>query len=125
MLYQLFISSLELESMNDLTTNILIYLGNTDNGLFFGLSIIPYAIFLYYLIKNKILNNIVKLGFSLTIVFVGVTIIFSILSESIYGKTLVEVDMFHGAAELFLTISDLVILYGFIKLKETIEVKNS
>ena len=100
-------------------------LSNIDNTPIFAMSIIPYSIFLFYLYKLKSINIFIKIGFSLTIFFVFVTIIFSILSDYIYNKTLVEVDSFHGSAELFLTISDFVILFGFIKILNLIEVKKS
>ena len=111
--------------MNNLINEIFKITANIDNTQFFALSIIPYSIFLYYLYKNKILNWTVKIGFSLTILFVLITIVFSILSLKIYGKSLVEVDMFHGAAESFLTLADLVVLYGFYYILRSKEVKNS
>ena len=111
--------------MNELITKLLIYLSSIDNAPFFALSIIPYSVFIYYLYKIKVINRIIKFGFSLTIFFVGVTIVFSILSETIYQKSLVEIDSFHGIAESFLTLADLVILYGFATLLKEIEVKNS
>ena len=111
--------------MNYYLSQLFNKIADIDNVPIFTLSILPYFIFLIFLFKNKIFNNQIKIGFSLTILFVLITILFSILSEYLYNKTLVEVDFFHGAAELFLTISDLVILYGFMKLLKTIEVKNS
>ncbi len=67
----------------------------------------------------------VKVGFTLTVLFVFITIIFSLLAERLYDKSLVEVDLFHGSAEFFLTISDCVILYGFLKILNLLQVKNS
>ena len=96
-----------------------------DNNYIFIISIIPYSIFLYYLYKNKNINNTIKIGFSLTLLFVLVTIIFSVISLSIYDKSLVEIDSLHGFAEGFLTITDFIILLGFINLLRKIEVKNS
>ena len=104
---------------------ILDFLATVDNTFIFIISIIPYSVFLFYLYKIKIINNTIKVGFSLTILFVTITILFSILALKIYGKSLVEVDSFHGIAESFLTLSDLVILYGFINLKKNMEMKNS
>ena len=43
-------------------------LGSIDNTLLFAVSIIPYAIFLFYLYKIKSVNNFVKTGFTLTAV---------------------------------------------------------
>ena len=111
--------------MNDL---ILIYiekLGSIDNTALFAASIIPYSIFLFYLYKINSINKIVKTGFSLTVLFVLITILVSIFTLNYYNKTLVEVDFLHGFAESFLTLSDFVILLGFIKILNSLEVNNS
>ena len=111
--------------MNSLITSIIDKLSYVDNAPIFALSIVPYIFFLYYLYKIKSINKIVKIGFSLTILFVFITIILSVISQYIYGKTLVEVDFLHGFAESFLTLSDFVILLGFIKILNNLEVNNS
>ncbi len=111
--------------MNNLFFKFLEKLGSVDNTFLFALSIIPYAIFLFYLYKIKSVNNFVKTGFSLTVLFVLITILVSIFTLNYYDKTLVEVDFLHGFAESFLTISDFVILFGFIKLLNSLEVNNS
>ncbi len=111
--------------MNDFFIKFIEKLSFYDNSYIFAFSIVPYSIFLYYLFKIKELNKTVKLGFSLTILFVTVTIIFSISAEVMYSRSLVEVDIFHGLAESFLTLSDFVILLGFISILKTLEVKNS
>ena len=100
-------------------------LGSIDNTLLFAVSIIPYAIFLVYLYKIKTVNNFVKTGFTLTVLFVLITILVSIFTLNYYNKTLVEVDFLHGFAESFLTLSDFVILFGFIKWLNSLEVNNS
>ena len=111
--------------MSDLFFKFIGKLGSIDNTLLFAVSIIPYAIFLYYLYKIKSVNNIVKTGFSLTVLFVLITIMISIFTLYYYNKNLVEVDFLHGLAESFLTLSDFVILFGFLKLLNSIEVNNS
>ena len=111
--------------MNDFFIKFIEKLSLYENSYIFVLSIVPYSIFLYYLFKIDELNKTVKIGFSLTILFVAITIIFSISAEIIYGLPLVEVDLFHGLAESFLTLSDFVILLGFISILKTLEVKNS
>ncbi len=111
--------------MNNYLISLLKTLSSIDNTYIFVISIIPYSIFLFYLYKIKNINKTIKIGFSLTILFVFITIILSIISLLIYNKSLVELDSLHGAAESFLTISDLVILYGFLSLLKKIEVKNS
>ena len=111
--------------MNDLFIKFIEKLGSINNTLLFAVSIIPYAIFLFYLYKIKSINYFVKTGFSLTVLFVFITILISIFTLIYYDKTLVEVDFLHGFAESFLTLSDFVILFGFIKLLNNLEVNNS
>ena len=111
--------------MNNFLTELLQNLSLVDNTSIFALSIVPYSIFLFYLYKIKLINNTIKIGFTMTVFFVFITIVFSLLSLSIYGKSLVEVDILHGSAEIFLTISDFIILLGFIKILNLQEVKNS
>ena len=111
--------------MSDLFSKFIEELAAIDNTALFAASIIPYAIFLFYLYKIKSLNKLVKIGFSLTVLFVLITIIMSIFSLNYHHKTLVEVDFLHGSAEFFLTFSDFIILIGFIKMLKSLEVKNS
>ena len=107
--------------MNDFFLKFIEKLGSLDNTLLFAISIIPYAIFLFYLYKINSINNFVKTGFSLPVLFVFITILVSIFTLTYYDKTLVEVDFLHGFAESFLTLSDFVILLGFIKIFRGIE----
>ena len=111
--------------MNDLFLKIIEKLASVDNTALFASSIIPYAIFLFYLYKIKSLNKLIKTGFSLTVLFVFITIIVSIFALNYYDKSLVEVDFLHGSAEFFLTLSDFIILLGFIKMLKNLEVNNS
>ena len=111
--------------MNDLFIKFIEKLASIDNTALFAASIFPYAIFLFYLYKIKSVNKFVKTGYSLTILFVFITIVVSIYTLNYYNKTLVEVDFFHGLAESFLTLSDFVFLLGFIKLLNSLEVNNS
>ena len=111
--------------MNDLFIKFLEKLASIDNTALFAASIFPYAIFLFYLYKIKTVNKLVKTGYSLTVLFVFITIVISIYTLNYYDKTLVEVDFLHGLAESFLTLSDFVILLGFIKILNSLEVNNS
>ena len=111
--------------MNDLFLKIIEKLGLVDNTSLFAASIIPYSIFLFYLFKIKSVNKFVKTGFSLTVLFVFITIVVSIFALNYYNKSLVEVDFLHGSAEFFLTLSDFIILLGFIKMLKNLEVNNS
>ena len=111
--------------MNDFFLRFLDYLSRFDNTALFAASIIPYSIFLFYLYKIKSINKIIKVGFSLTVLFVVITIVISIFSQTYLNRTLVEVDVLHGSAEFFLALSDFVILLGFIKMLNRLEVNNS
>ena len=111
--------------MNDFFIKFIEKLASIDNTALFAASIFPYAIFLFYLYKIKSLNKLVKTGYSLTVLFVFITIVVSIYTLNYYDKTLVEVDFLHGLAESFLTLSDFVILLGFIKILNNLEVNNS
>ncbi len=111
--------------MNDYFLRFLEKLATFDNTVLFAASIIPYSIFLYYLYKIRSVNRLVKTGFSLTVFFVFITILLSIFSLTFYNKALVDVDLLHGSAEFFLTLSDFVILFGFIKILNGLEVNNS
>jgi len=111
--------------MNDLFLKFIEKLGLVDNTALFAASIIPYSIFLFFLFKIKSVNKFVKTGFSLTVLFVFITIMVSIFALNYYDKSLVEVDFLHGSAEFFLTLSDFIILFGFIKMLNNLEVNNS
>ena len=111
--------------MNDLFIKFIEKLASIDNTALFAASIFPYAIFLFYLYKIKYVNNLVKTGYTLTVLFVFITIVVSIYTLNYYDKTLVEVDFLHGLAESFLTLSDFVILLGFIEILNSLEVNNS
>ena len=111
--------------MNEFFLRFLDFLSKIDNTVLFALSIIPYSFFLFYLYKIKSINKLIKTGFSLTILFVFITILTSIFSLSYFNRSLVEVDLLHGSAEFFLTLSDAVILIGLIKMLNLLEVNNS
>ena len=111
--------------MNDLFIKFIEKLASIENTALFAASIFPYAIFLFYLYKIKSINKLVKTGYSLTVLFVFITIVVSIYTLNYSNKTLVEVDFLHGLAESFLTLSDFVILFGFIRLLNSLEVNNS
>jgi len=111
--------------MNDLFIKFIEKLASIDNTALFAASIFPYAIFLFNLYKIKSVNKLVKTGYSLTVLFVFITIVVSIYTLNYYDKTLVEVDFLHGLAESFLTLSDFVILLGFIRILNNLEVNNS
>ena len=104
-------------------------LSRIDPSPFFILSLIPYLVFLRYASKSKAIPKISLLGFKLTLLFVFMTIVFAIISQIYFEKELTNVDVLHGLAESFLTLSDAFVVYGFVLMLQSIisnkEVKNS
>ena len=100
-----------------------------DPSPFFILSLIPYLVFLRYAGKTKVIPKISFIGFKLTLLFVFMTILCAIIAQIYYGDELTNVDVLHGLAESFLTISDAFVVYGFVVMlqsfKNKTEVKNS
>ncbi len=112
--------------MNNLSLQGIIHLiGGIDPSPFFVLSLFPYLAFLYWAQKSKSIPKTALWGFRLTLLFVAMTIIFAILARQFYGGELTDVDPLHGAAEAFLTISDGLIVLGFLKLEKSKVVNNS
>ena len=104
-------------------------IARVDPSPFFILSLIPYLVFLRYAGKTKSIPKISLLGFKLTLLFVFMTIVFAIISLIYFGEELTNVDVLHGLAESFLTISDALVVYGFVlmmqSVRSNIEVNNS
>ena len=100
-----------------------------DPSPFFVLSLIPYLVFMRYAGKTKTIPKISFIGFKLTLLFVLMTIVFAIIAQIYFGDELTNVDVLHGLAESFLTISDAFVVYGFVLMlqsfKNKTEVKNS
>ena len=65
------------------------------------------------------------MGFRLTLLFVGMTIIFAIAALVFYDSELTDIDPLHGAAESFLTLSDALVAIGFLRVQQNNLVKNS
>ena len=83
-------------------------------GPFFGLSLFPYLIFLYYLSVPE--NNCPKgvvVGFATCLLFVVLTIPAAIAAKLLYGVSLADCDWLHGSAESMLTITNLVTVIPF------------
>jgi len=79
----------------------------------FGLSLFPYLGFLWFLTRSGKTPRLALIGFYMTLVFVAVTIPAGIYAQVTYGKSLAEVDYLHGGAELFLTLSNILVALGF------------
>jgi Protein of unknown function (DUF3593) len=78
----------------------------------FGLSLFPYLGFLWFLQQSGQAPKTVLLGFKLLLVFVVVTIPAGIYAKVAYGEELANVDWLHGSAESFLTLSNVVVVWG-------------
>ena len=65
------------------------------------------------------------LGFCLTLLFVFMTIALAIVAQVEFDEELTNVDALHGIAESFLTVSDGLVLLGFLKMREKLLVNNS
>ena len=104
-------------------------IARVDPSPFFILSLIPYLVFLRYAGKTKSIPKISLLGFKLTLLFVFMTIVFAIISLIYFEEELTNVDVLHGLAESFLTISDALVVYGFVLMMQSVrrktEVNNS
>ena len=104
-------------------------IARVDPSPFFIISLIPYLVFLRYAGKTKSIPKISLLGFKLTLLFVFMTIVFAIISLIYFGEELTNVDVLHGLAESFLTISDALVVYGFVLMLQSerrkTEVNNS
>ena len=108
-----------------LNVSVMEFLSHINPGPFFVFSLFPYLFFLFWLQKADSIPKISLWGFRLTLLFVFMTILFAILSQIFYGDELTNIDPLHGSAEAFLTLSDALIAYGFIKQIQDKEVKNS
>jgi Protein of unknown function (DUF3593) len=79
----------------------------------FAVSLFPYLGFLWLMTKKIETPKIALIGFYLTLVFVAVTIPIGAYAQLVLHKSLADVDLLHGGAELFLTISNITIVLGF------------
>ncbi|PSB55603.1 DUF3593 domain-containing protein [Chamaesiphon polymorphus] len=79
----------------------------------FALSLFPYLGFLWLMTKKVKTPKIALIGFYLTLVFVAVTIPVGAYAQITLHKSLADVDLLHGGAEFFLTLSNITIAIGF------------
>jgi Protein of unknown function (DUF3593) len=79
----------------------------------FAVSLFPYLGFLWLMTKKIETPKIALIGFYLTLVFVAVTIPIGAYAQLVLHKSLADVDLLHGGAEFFLTLSNITIVLGF------------
>jgi heme A synthase len=84
---------------------------NTES--LFAISLFPYLGFLWFLTRSRKTPRLALIGFYVLLIFVALTIPAGIYAKVHYGKSLANVDWLHGSAELFLTISNILVVLGF------------
>ena len=89
----------------------------------FAISLFPYLGFLWFMTRSQKTPRLALIGFYVLLVFVAITIPAGIYAQVHYGRSLANVDWLHGSAEVFLTLSNILVVLGFrqaiIKLKKT------
>ncbi|MGB0561166.1 MAG: DUF3593 domain-containing protein [Spirulinaceae cyanobacterium] len=81
----------------------------------FALSLFPYLGFLWFATRSGLFPRLALVGFYVLLVFVAVTIPAGLYAEAAYGEALANVDWLHGGAELFLTLSNVLVVLGFYR----------
>ena len=79
----------------------------------FALSLFPYLGFLWFMTRSKKTPRLALIGFYVLLIFVVVTIPAGIYAQKHYGAELANVDWLHGSAEMFLTLSNILVVLGF------------
>ena len=90
-----------------------IYKNMISKDTLFALSLFPYLGFLWFLTRSGQTPRLALVGFYGTLVFVGVTIPAGIYAQQVYGEALANIDWLHGSAEVFLTLSNILVVLGF------------
>lgn len=87
--------------------------GQNAAGIFFQASLIPYCLFLYFIgFRGNRIPEITNFGFQAVLIFVFTTIPSGIITKSVYGASLANVDWLHGTDELLLTLANICIVLG-------------
>ena len=88
---------------------------NNLSSILFSISIVPYIYFLIWANEVEEIPRGALWGFRLTLLFVGMSIFAAIIANRYYGAQLFEIDLLHGFAEAFLTLSNAVLVFGLIE----------
>jgi len=97
----------------EISSNLLAFTDQGQNlaGIFFQASLLPYLLFLYFLsFKANRISPLGNFGFQFVLLFVLSTIPSGIISRSVYGTSLANVDWLHGGAETLLTVANILIV---------------
>ena len=84
-----------------------------DKDSLFAVSLFPYLGFLWFLTRSGKTPRLALIGFYVLLIFVAVTIPAGIYAKVHYGESLANVDWLHGSAEVFLTLSNILVVLGF------------
>ncbi|MEM7594976.1 MAG: DUF3593 domain-containing protein [Cyanobacteria bacterium P01_A01_bin.83] len=79
----------------------------------FAISLFPYLGFLWFMTRSGKTPRLALIGFYVLLVFVVVTIPAGIYAQAHYHMQLADVDWLHGSAEVFLTLSNILVVLGF------------
>jgi heme A synthase len=79
----------------------------------FALSLFPYLGFLFFMTRTRQTPKLALVGFYVLLIFVAVTIPAGIYAKQVYGAELANVDWLHGSAEVFLSLSNILVVLGF------------
>jgi len=87
--------------------------GQNLAGIFFQQSLLPYLAFIYFVgFRANKTPDISNFGIQFLLLFVVSTIPAGIISRNVYDTSLANVDWLHGWAELLLTTSNLLLVWG-------------
>lgn len=99
--------------VDNASSNLLSFTDQGQNlaGIFFQASLLPYLLFLYFLsFRANRISDLGNFGFQFVLIFVVSTIPSGIISKAVYGESLANFDLLHGAAETMLTVANVLIV---------------
>lgn len=106
-------------TLSSSTSSLLSFSDQGQNlaGIFFQASLLPYLTFLYFLsFRGNRTPALGNFGFQYLLLFVLGTIPSGIITKSVYGLSLANVDWLHGGAEALLTMTNVLIVSRFMDL---------